>query len=305
MCDLKYILMHHELVISVTLKDKDSMDEERMSMGKDNDSWLNMMSSSSQEEGILSRSSSPFTATATTQPKDNSWTALINQYDLLLSTKVDTDRRTFNKSVANLLDKTMVVVRHHVQEQQKESASVLSWRHAEMAFAKYRKELLNQKEIKSEELIEQIVAYAGMGLQSSLTADERKVELEKKSLALLQDLSPQMSIKLAPVVKSYIARQFGCALDDMLAEVFLPEPTVIEKTQMYTRMINNFLDDVSCLSFALSNKRLLGNIAPVDMWFLTFFAFVTVKRCRGDQMLMLGCVGEPFSIYIIYITIVL
>lgn len=271
-----------------------------MSMGKDNDIWLNMMSS--QEENVLSRSSSPFsTAAAETHLlKDNSWIALIKQYDLLLSTKADTDRRTFNKSVANLLDKTMVLVKNYVQEQQKESVSVLPWKHAEIAFAEYRKELLNQKEIKSEELIEQIVAYAGMGLQNSLTADERKVELEKKSLALLQDLSPQMSIKLAPVVKSYIARQFGCALDDMLAEVFLPEPTVIEKTQMYTRMINNFLDDVSCLSFALSNKRLLGNIAPVDMWFLTFFAFVTVKRCRGDQMLMLGCVGKTISINFIW-----
>lgn len=231
--------------------------------------------------------SSPVASTSTQLPPCE-WSRAIQEYGVLLSNKASMDRRKFNKSILVLLNKVIHLAKVHLQQ----NTFALKWQNPEEAFGEYRHDLLNAKEMKSEELVERVVAYVNQGLPTLLTADERKEELEKKSIALLQDLSPQMSIKLAPIVKSYISRQFGCAIDDMLAEVCLPELSLRDKTAMYTRMINNFLDDPSCLSFALSNRQLLGNITPVDLWFLTFFAFVTVRRCRGDNLLMLGCVGK-------------
>ena len=70
-----------------------------------------------------------------------------------------------------------------------------------------------------------------------------------------------------------------------------------EKAVMYCRMLSNFIDDPSCVTFATTNKQLLGKLLPVDVWFLTFFVFVTARRVRGDNLLMLGLVGECFSFF--------
>lgn len=281
--------------------DDDGAVEQHIAIGNPNEEDYTWLPIHSQQDGqgmfLPSLSPTPPASPipmASTQLPQCEWTTVIHEYEALLTNKASMDRRKFNKSISRLLDKTMVLAKQHLQQINLtvKQDPLIQWQNAEEAFSKYRKELLNPKEMKSEELVEQVVAYVNSSMPAFLTADERKEELQKKSLSLLQDLSPQMSIKLAPILKSYISRLFGCALDDMLAEVCLPELSLKDKTSMYTRMINNFLDDVSCLSFALSNRRLLGNIAPVDLWFLTFFAFVTVRRSRGDNLLMLGCVGE-------------
>ena len=111
-------------------------------------------------------------------------------------------------------------------------------------------------------------------------------------MSFLIELSPQLGIKAGAAVKSYISRLFGSDIDELLAEVRLPEMSLRDKTDMYTRMFENLMDDPRCVSFAASNIQLLGQLEPVDIWFLTFFAFVTVKRSRGDNLLMLGCVGK-------------
>jgi hypothetical protein len=41
----------------------------------------------------------------------------------------------------------------------------------------------------------------------------------------------------------------------------------------------------------MGNPKMLGKIAPVYMWFLTFFDYATCRRVRGDNLLQLGCVG--------------
>jgi len=236
---------------------------------------------------------------STSQPppeQHNPWANIFQEHANLLSNKESMDRRKFNKSVLLLLNKTIALAQSSIATAQPTAANIAKpialWQNPKIVFSAFRDILLNEKEVKSEELVERVVAFVNQSVSPLLTADERKEELHKKSVALLQDISPQMSIKLTPIVKSYISRMFGSDLDDMLAEVSLPEMSLKDKTNLYTRMIDNFLDNVGCISFAYSNKRLLGNISPVDLWFLTFFAFVTARRCRGDNLLMLGCVGE-------------
>ena len=116
--------------------------------------------------------------------------------------------------------------------------------------------------------------------------------LLKRSIAFVAELSPQLSIKIAPVIRSCVARMFDSALENLFAEIRMPEMPLREKSLMYCRMLSNFLDHPECVSFAATNKSLLGRITPVDIWFLTFFACVTTRRMRGDNLLQLGCVGE-------------
>jgi hypothetical protein len=168
----------------------------------------------------------------------------------------------------------------------------IQWDHFKEALGNFRNLLLNEKEMASEELVERVVQFISQSLSPLLTADERREELQKQCLAFVHDLSPQLSLKVGPLIKSCIQRQFGAGIENMLAEVRLPEMSLKEKSQMYSRMLNNFLGDTSSITFACSNRQLLGKLLPVDLWFLTFFAFVTAKRSRGDNLLMLGCVGK-------------
>jgi len=237
----------------------------------------------------------PLPSISTAAPTQNAWCSLINDHASLLSSQATMDRRKFNKSVMALLNKAIILAKEHINSSPHSMQQL--WPDPRAMFGEFRLMLLNDKEMASEDMVEKIVNFVQQSISPLLTADERKEELQKKSVALLQDLSPQMSIKFTPIIKSYIARQFGSDMDDMLAEICLPEMSLKEKTSLYTRMLTNFLDDVGCLSFAFSNRRLLGNVTPVDLWFLTFFAFVTARRCRGDNLLMLGCVGMTLCHY--------
>lgn len=228
--------------------------------------------------------------------------SLIQAHQILVQNKPNMDRRTFNKNALSLLNQTMGMLQHFLLLNPSPSAPPTAsltrpqndpqWDQLKEALGEFRTLLLNDKEMASEELVERVVNYINPTLSPLLTADERREELQKKCMAFVHDLSPQLSLKVGPLVKSCITRQFGAGIEDMLAEVRLPEMSLKDKTQMYSRMLHHFLDDATSISFACSNRQLLGQLLPVDLWFLTFFAFVTSKRCRGDNLLMLGCVGE-------------
>jgi hypothetical protein len=207
----------------------------------------------------------------------------------------------FNKNALQLLDQTMSLLQHQENGNTSSMPSLsltqsfdnnIQWGHFKEALGNFRNLLLNEKEMVSEELVERVVQFISQSLSPLLTADERREELQKQCLAFVHDLSPQLSLKFGPLIKSCIQRQFGAGIENMLAEVRLPEMSLKEKSQMYSTMLNNLLTDTSSITFACSNRRLLGNLLPVDVWFLTFFAFVTAKRSRGDNLLMLGCVGK-------------
>ena len=217
---------------------------------------------------------------------------LIQEYTSLIMSRGNMDSRRFNKLAFALLANCIHTLKNMENEASFKEPTISKYREdAKEAFGEFRRLLLNAKEMHSETLVERVVAFIDKGLPPLLTADERKEELQKKSLAFIAELSPSMSIKIAPIIKSYISRQFGSDLEDLLADVRLPEKSPKEKTLMYARMFGNFMDSPSCVFFAATNKQLLGNLEPVDVWFLTFFAFVTVRRSRGDNLLMLGLVG--------------
>ena len=228
------------------------------------------------------------------------WQAIIQEYDALMINKGKMESRRFNHLAHLLLGQCVALARSMETATTKPTESQYREEDIE-AFSEFREILLNAKELAIDDLTNRVVAFIDKGLSPASTADERKEELQKKTMSFLTELSPQLSIKAAAAVKSHIGRQFGSDLEDLLGEIKMPEMSLKNKTNMYTRMFENLMDDPRCVSFAASSLQLLGKLAPADVWFLTFFAFVTVKRSRGDNLLMLGCVGTflplNFSIY--------
>lgn len=166
------------------------------------------------------------------------------------------------------------------------------WNSEKLALAKFRDELLNEKEMASETLVERVVEYIQTKLSPSLTADERKETLLKKSLSFVLDISPQLSIKTSPLIRSYVNRIFDSQMDNLFAEIVMPEMPLREKSLMYSRMFGNFIDSDKCVSFAATNKALLGKLSMRDLFFLTFYACVTSRRHRGDNLLQIGVCGR-------------
>ena len=253
-------------------------------------------------------------------PAASSWSDLIREHQTLMESKGKVHGRHFNKSALALLDACVQMVKKEsailkMSPQPPPSTSGLAgttlgiaeaisakgvdttdWTDEKEALSNFRSLLLNSRELASEELVARVVEYIQQGLSPFLTADEKKETLLRKSLAFLQELSPALSLKTAPVVKSYVSRLFDSQLDSLFAEIQMPEMSVREKSLLYRRMFGRFIDDETCVSFAVANRRLLGKLTPAEMWFATFFVFVTSRRVRADNLLMLGCVGESSSL---------
>jgi hypothetical protein len=89
-----------------------------------------------------------------------------------------------------------------------------------------------------------------------------------------------------------MTRREEAEMDGLFYNMLVPQKTRRELSSIYGVMFGKFIDNDRYVSFATGSPRMLGNIAPVDMWFLTFFVFVTCRRVRGDKLLQLGCVGK-------------
>ena len=246
-----------------------------------------------------------------------SWAELVRQHESLLASKGKVTGRKFNKTALDLLNWCASKIKQnpcllqdsgHLPDRSSEwqpgpfpstssapdaggAGKTLHWEGEKEALSEFRALLLNAKEIQSEEMVARVVAYVEKGLPPLLTADEKRDMLMKRSLAFVQELSPQLSLKTGPVIRSYVNQIFDAQLDRLFAEIVMPEKPAREKAIQYRRMFCRFIDDRSCVTFACTSKSLLGRLPPRDVWFLTFFAFVTSRRVRGDNLLQLGCSG--------------
>jgi len=234
----------------------------------------------------------------------SSWDNIVGAYRALLQQKSSMSGRRFNKKALELLDACIRLANQSNPSCQGpasvDTSPITEWNFEQENLSKFRAILLNDRELASEDLVQQIVQWVNKGLPDHMTADEKKDTLFKKSMAFVQELSPALAIKTGPIIKSCVAQMFDSQLDHLFAEIKMPEMTIKEKSIMYRRMLGNFLDDAKSVSFAFTNKQLLGRLQPKDLYFLTFFACVTVRRCRGDNLLQLGCVGTKIYFKLLF-----
>jgi hypothetical protein len=246
------------------------------------------------------------------------WSELVQRHQHLMTQKGKMDSRQFNKAVLELLS-AFAAAKSPAAAAAAAAAPNLhqgegmgggggggfgggggggpaDWASEKEALGHFRSLLLNQKEMDSEDLVARVCQYIQSQLPPLLTADEKKETLLKKSLAFVLELSPQLSLKTAPVIRSYVSRMFDSHLDNLFAEIRMPEMPLRDKALLYRRMFTNLFDDDKCVSFAATNRALLGKVTIRDLYFLTFYACVTSRRHRGDNLLQLGCVGESMNL---------
>ena len=157
--------------------------------------------------------------------------------------------------------------------------------------AEYRSRILNPREVRAEELVARIISLVESQIPSDLAPDEKRQTLEKAVLAKIESTSSCLKLKLAPLTKAYMNQREENEMDELLYSMAVPQISRKEKSRIYGLMFSRLLDDPDCVSFATGNPQMLGKLDPVDVWFLTFFVFVTCRRVRGDNLLQLCCTG--------------
>ncbi len=124
-----------------------------------------------------------------------------------------------------------------------------------------------------------------------MSADEKRQALFRGIMDKLNELSASLQIRLGPIAKSLMMFCQNRDMNELFAEVQLPELSLKDKSLNYGRMLFKLLDDPACVFYTNTNPKLLGSLPARDVWFLTFFSFVTCKRTKGDNLLQLGCSG--------------
>ena len=162
----------------------------------------------------------------------------------------------------------------------------------EELLTEYKPKILNSREVRSDELVAKFVEAVEAQIPPQLSEEEKRATLERAVLAKLSAASSCLHLKLHKLFKSFMTRREEAEMDGLFYNMLVPQKTRRELSSIYGVMFGKFIDNDRYVSFATGSPRMLGNIAPVDMWFLTFFVFVTCRRVRGDKLLQLGCVGK-------------
>ncbi len=140
-------------------------------------------------------------------------------------------------------------------------------------------------------MVAKILDHVEQRLPVNMSADEKRQALFRGIMDKLNKLSASLQIRLGPIAKSLMQFCQNRDMNELFAEVQLPELNLKEKSFLYSRMLFKLLDDPAYISYTTTNPKLLGSVPPKDVWFLTFFSFVTCKRTKGDNLLQLGCSG--------------
>ena len=113
--------------------------------------------------------------------------------------------------------------------------------------------------------------------------DEVQEKISHQSIVLSHRTSPLVQIMLEQRVKQ--------VLDSTFVKVQCGEQDFKTMVENYSKCFSKWVDSESCVSFKACNKTLLGNLPAKDAWILTFFAFCTNQRTKGDNLLQLGLSG--------------
>ena len=87
----------------------------------------------------------------------------------------------------------------------------------------YKAILLNQCELTGEEIVAKIMDFVEKHLPVELSADERRQELFRGVMDKLNELSASLQIRLGPIARSLMMFCQNRDMNDLFAEVQLPE----------------------------------------------------------------------------------
>lgn len=152
--------------------------------------------------------------------------------------------------------------------------------------------LLSKKDLAAERLLENVTAQVSASAPSHLSADEKSVFVLRATQNRLQEISASLAFKLGPLTKVIVEQSNNQVLEDSFASIQVPGMSKAEKSLIYRRMFAAMVDNDTCVSFAVTNQRLLGNMRARDVYVLSLFIFVTCRRCKSDDLGMLFLSGR-------------
>ena len=118
---------------------------------------------------------------------------------------------------------------------------------------------------------------------SRIWKEQVQEKISHQSIVLSHRTSPLVQIMLEQKVKQ--------VFDSTFVKVQCDEQDFKTMIENYSKCFNTWVDSDSCVSFKAYNKTLVGNLSTKDAWILTFFAFCTNQRTKGDNLLQLGLTG--------------
>jgi len=107
--------------------------------------------------------------------------------------------------------------------------------------------------------------------------------------------SKTLSFKSLPLVQHILDQKMDELFEKSYGTLEERKIDAREMSEKYTFYFNKWIDCDTHVSFKTAKPTLLGGIHIKDAWILTFFAFLTCKRNKDDNMLMLGLVGASSS----------
>lgn len=151
------------------------------------------------------------------------------------------------------------------------------------------KALVSQRDGDVEDFLQEIFNSLSVPLHTSATELARlwKEQVQEK----ISGESIVLSHRTSPLVQIMIEQKVKQVLDSTFVRVksnSLDFKTMVEN---YSKCFNVWIDAENCVSFKAQNRTLLGKLSPKDTWILTFFAFCTNQRTKGDNLLQLGLTG--------------
>lgn len=151
------------------------------------------------------------------------------------------------------------------------------------------KPLVTNKEILTEAFLREIIDSLPDPPNSSAVelAKSWKDEAKKR----ITEMSVTLSHKVEPIVQLMLEQKLAQNMDQTFSTIITQEPPIYEMANKYSKCFNTWIDADTCVSFKAINVRLLGKVNVKDMFILTFFAFLTCKRTKFDNVLQLGVVG--------------
>jgi hypothetical protein len=115
-------------------------------------------------------------------------------------------------------------------------------------------------------------------IPSNLAAEDQLVAVKRAILDKLDTVSATIKMKLAPLARAFMVSKMEADLKKLLYRMPVPQMTQKEKRQCNGHMLSVLMDDPSQVNYATGNPMHLDQVAPVDVGFLTMFAFVTCPR---------------------------
>jgi hypothetical protein len=153
------------------------------------------------------------------------------------------------------------------------------------------KDVLSRRDLSLEALLKRTVEELRPHSGTS-AADEASQQWMEEASTKISDVSLTLSHRLAPLLQHMLSQKLHRSLTESYAVVPAPKVDHLDMAIRYRTCFNLWVDASDCVSFQALNTRLLGNLSVKDYFILTAFAFATVRRVKGDNVLQLGCVGS-------------